>query len=67
MPSRDLLDALIGVDVGPSALRWGSLATLLWIERCRTRDVNSRVKQFALAGLAFVPVPVVAAVAARHL
>ena len=66
VPSRDLFDVLLGVNLGPLILPWGSLATLLWMERCRARDVRIRPVQFALAGAAFVPVLLVATVAARH-
>lgn len=66
VPSRGLLDVLIGVNVGPLVLPWGSLATLLWIERCRARGLEVRMRQFALAGLAFVPVLLVTTVLARY-
>jgi arsenical pump membrane protein len=39
---------------------WGSLATLLWRERCKARDVDISVWQFARIGLVGVPLLLVA-------
>ena len=55
-PAGDLPALLVGVNVGPLVLLWGSLATLLWRERCRARGVHVSVAQFTLLGLAGVPV-----------
>jgi arsenical pump membrane protein len=37
-------------------LLWGSLATLLWRERCKARDVDISAWEFARLGLVGVPV-----------
>jgi arsenical pump membrane protein len=55
-PPGDLPALLVGVNVGPLVLLWGSLATLLWRERCRARGVHISARQFTLLGLAGVPV-----------
>ena len=59
-----VLALLLGTNLGPLVLLWGSLATLLWRERCRARDVEVSAKEFALVGLVGVPVLLVASVAA---
>ncbi|MDQ1630716.1 MAG: arsenical pump rane protein [Frankiaceae bacterium] len=58
----DLPALLVGVNVGPLVLLWGSLATLLWRERCRARGVHISARQFTLLGLAGVPVLLAATV-----
>lgn len=50
-----LLAALIGTNTGPMVLLWGSLATLLWRDRCRARGVHVSAWTFALVGLGGVP------------
>jgi arsenical pump membrane protein len=55
---------LIGVNTGPLVLLWGSLATLLWRERCRARDVAVTWREFAVTGLIGVPLVVAASVVA---
>jgi len=62
-PSR-LVALLIGVNCGPLVTLWASLATLLWRERCRARDVSVSWWRFALRGLVLVPVVLVACCAA---
>ncbi len=47
-PAR-LLALLIGTNGGSLVLLWGSLATLLWRERCKARGVKAR--DFAAMGL----------------
>ncbi len=47
-----LLALLIGVNVGPLAVPWASLATLLWWERCRAGGVRVPAAQFLLTGAA---------------
>ncbi|KNC19412.1 arsenic transporter, partial [Arthrobacter sp. RIT-PI-e] len=54
---------LIGVNLGPLLTPWGSLATLLWIERLRTLDIRIRWTPLALLGLLVVAVMLPAAVA----
>ena len=58
-PSR-LLALLVGTNVGPLVLLWGSLATLLWRERCKARGVEVSAREFAVVGLLGVPVVLVA-------
>ena len=53
-PDR-LLALLIGTDLGPLITLWGSLATLLWRDRCRVRGLEISARRFALAGLVGVP------------
>ncbi len=62
-----LLALLIGVNAGPLLLVWGSLATLLWRDRCRARGVHISGRGFAAAGLLLVPVVVPIAVLALQL
>jgi arsenical pump membrane protein len=67
VPSHSLFDVLLGVNLGPLILPWGSLATLLWLERCRSKGLEIPTRQFALAGLVLVPLLLVTTVGARHL
>jgi len=50
-----LLGLLLGTNLGPLVLLWGSLATLLWRERCKARGVRVRPWEFARVGLVGVP------------
>jgi arsenical pump membrane protein len=50
-----LLGLLLGTNVGPLILLWGSLATLLWREQCRPYGVHVSVWHFARVGLVGVP------------
>jgi arsenical pump membrane protein len=59
-PPHDLPALLVGVNVGPLVLLWGSLATLLWRERCRARGVDVPAWQFTLLGVVGVPLVVAA-------
>jgi arsenical pump membrane protein len=45
-----LLGLLIGTNVGPLITPWASLATLLWLERCRSAGVEIRWGRFLLTG-----------------
>jgi arsenical pump membrane protein len=65
-PSR-LLALLVGTNTGPLVLVWGSLATLLWRERCKARDVDVSAWHFASMGLIGVPIVLVATTAALSL
>ena len=56
VPHDQLTALLIGVNVGPLVTPWGSLATLLWADRCRARGVDVSWRRFALSGLVLVPV-----------
>ncbi len=63
----DLLALLCGVNVGPLILLWGSLATLLWRERCKARGVDVSAGQFARLGLVGVPIVLAATLGALAL
>lgn len=65
-PER-LLALLIGTNLGPLITIWGSLATLLWRERCRSRGVEIKASGFALAGLLGVPLLLVSTTVALWL
>ncbi len=56
VPGRDLLAVLVGVNLGPLVTPWGSLATLLWAERCRAAGVRVPWTVFAAAGAVLVTV-----------
>lgn len=45
-----LFSALIGANAGPLITPWASLATLLWLQRCRAAGVTWRLGRLALAG-----------------
>jgi arsenical pump membrane protein len=61
---RALLALVLGVNAGALITPWGSLATLLWWERCRARGVTVRARRFVACGLLLtVPVLVVATAA----
>jgi arsenical pump membrane protein len=62
-----LLALLIGTNLGPLITLWGSLATLLWRERCRARGLQIKAGGFALAGLVGVPVLLLATTGALWL
>ncbi len=49
--TTQLLGALLGSNGGPLVLVWGSLATLLWRERCTARGLRIRPGMFAAVGL----------------
>jgi arsenical pump membrane protein len=51
-----LLALLLGTNIGPMVLFWGSLATLLWRERCRARGLEVSALSFAAFGLLVVPI-----------
>jgi Na+/H+ antiporter NhaD/arsenite permease-like protein len=55
---------LIGVNVGPVVTPWASLATLLWLERCRSFGVRVPLPRFMLTGLLLAVTAVAAATAA---
>lgn len=59
-----LLALLIGTNVGPIVTPWGSLATLLCLEFCRTHGVRVPMRRFVLTGLALATVATAGAVAA---
>ncbi len=54
VPAHDLLAVLLGVNLGPLVLPWGSLATLLWADRCRAAGVRVPWSVFAAAGTVLV-------------
>lgn len=53
-PDR-MLALLIGTNLGPLITVWGSLATLLWLERCRKAGMRVSAGGFAAAGVIGVP------------
>jgi arsenical pump membrane protein len=55
VPHDQLLPLLLGVNLGPLVTPWGSLATLLWADRCRARGLTISWPRFALSGLLLVP------------
>lgn len=59
---RRLMLLLIGVNCGCLLTLWGSLATLLWRDRCRAAGVQVSWVRFLLYGSALVPVVLLAAV-----
>ncbi len=62
--TRRMLALLVGTNVGPLVTIWGSLATLLWRERCRAADVVVSWQRFAVLGIVAVPVLLVTTVTA---
>ena len=61
-----LLALLLGTNLGPMVLLWGSLATLLWRERLRARGLDVSARQFAAFGAVGVPVLLLASTLALH-
>lgn len=59
-----LLGLLIGVNVGPLVVPWASLATLLWLERCRAAGLVVPWRRFLLTGLVTAVVVLATAVPA---
>ncbi|MEV0733716.1 SLC13 family permease [Polymorphospora sp. NPDC050346] len=59
-----LLGLLVGVNVGPLVLPWASLATLLWLERCRAAGLAVPWRRFLLTGLVTAVVVLATAVPA---
>ncbi len=57
--SDRMLALLVGTNLGPLITVWGSLATLLWRERCRAADVQVSLQRFALAGIIGMPLLIV--------
>ena len=62
-----LFAVLLGTNAGPLILLWGSLATLLWRERCKARGVHISAIRFAAIGLGGVPLVLLASTAALML
>jgi arsenical pump membrane protein len=60
---EQLLGVLVGVNIGPLVLLWGSLATLLWRERCTSRGIHVSAGRFAVTGIVGMPVLLLAAAA----
>ncbi|MBJ8345251.1 SLC13 family permease [Antrihabitans sp. YC2-6] len=55
---------LLGTNAGPLVVIWGSLATLLWRERCKARGVDISWRTFGLVGLGGVPLVLAASTVA---
>lgn len=53
--TTQLLGVLLGTNGGGLILVWGSLATLLWRERCARFDVHISLRRFAAIGLGGTP------------
>ncbi|MEU1366079.1 SLC13 family permease [Streptomyces sp. NPDC005803] len=64
---HQLLALLIGVNAGSVVTPWGSLATLLWFERCRWQGTRIAVGRFVLTGLVLSVTAVSAATCALAL
>ncbi|MFI7362586.1 SLC13 family permease [Streptomyces sp. NPDC050149] len=64
---HQLLALLIGVNAGSVVTPWGSLATLLWFERCRWQGTRIDVRRFVLTGLVLSVTAVSAATCALAL
>ncbi|MEU1467752.1 SLC13 family permease [Streptomyces sp. NPDC005761] len=64
---HQLLALLIGVNAGSVVTPWGSLATLLWFERCRWQGTRIGVGRFVLTGLVLSVTAVSAATCALAL
>ena len=67
LPTGDrqrLLALLVGTNVGPLALPWASLATLLWLERCRAARVRVPLARFLLTSTVLAVLGTLAAVGA---
>ncbi|WP_406097932.1 SLC13 family permease [Streptomyces sp. NBC_01013] len=64
---NQLLALLIGVNAGSVVTPWGSLATLLWFERCRWQGTRIAVRRFMLTGLVLSVTAVAAATCALAL
>jgi len=62
VPRQHLLALLLGVNLGPLVLPWGSLATLLWAERCRVAGVQIRWRLVIGYGLVLAPILLLATV-----
>ena len=62
-----LMALLIGVNAGPLVTVWGSLATLLWRQRCRTQDLDVGAGYLAREGLLCAVLSVAAALGALAL
>ncbi|WP_330229790.1 SLC13 family permease [Nocardia sp. NBC_00508] len=58
-----LLALLIGTNIGPIVTPWGSLATLLCLEFCRTHGVRVPMRRFVVTGLVLAIVATAGAVA----
>jgi arsenical pump membrane protein len=65
-PGR-LVALLLGVNCGPLLTLWGSLATLLWRERCHAAGVDVSAGRFFVRGLVVVPILLVTTTAALSL
>ena len=63
VPHDQVTALLLGVNLGPLVTPWGSLATLLWADRCRARGVAVRWRRFVLSGMVLAPLLVAATVA----
>lgn len=58
---------LIGTNAGPLVTPWASLATLLWLQRCRAAGVRWRLWRLALGGFTCASLSVLGATLAVRL
>jgi arsenical pump membrane protein len=59
-----LMALLVGVNAGPIITVWGSLATLLWLGRCKRAQLSIPLRRFTAESALVAVVTVVAATAA---
>lgn len=59
-----LMALLVGVNAGPIVTVWGSLATLLWLGRCRRAGLRIPLRRFTIQSLVVAIVTVLAATVA---
>jgi arsenical pump membrane protein len=59
--SARLAALLVGVNAGPVVTMWGSVATLLWAQRCRSADLPIDAGHVARTGILCAVIVVVAA------
>ncbi|WP_308249903.1 SLC13 family permease [Sphaerisporangium fuscum] len=59
-----LLSLLVGTNVGPVITPWASLATLLWFEWCRRREVKVPLVKFVLTGVCLAVAGIAATIGA---
>jgi arsenical pump membrane protein len=57
-----LLGLLLGTNIGPIVIPWASLATLLWYERCRAKQVSISWRNFMSTGAVTAVVALLGAV-----
>lgn len=56
------LGLLVGTNLGPLVLPWGSPATVIWFERVRAAGVRVDLRRFVLTGLVAAVITIAATV-----